>query len=99
MTDITGAARLLVAARRSGRPLRELPDSCKPASADEVNAIIDAVTEELNEPIVGWKIGFLYSPRQKPIICPLFASRVFTSPARVPMSLTSSLRIEPEISF
>jgi 2-keto-4-pentenoate hydratase len=99
MTDITEAARLLVEARRSGRPLRELPDSCKPASADEVNAIIDAVTEELNEPIVGWKIGFLYSPRQKPIICPLFASRVFTSPARVPMSLTSSLRIEPEISF
>ena len=99
MTDIIQAARLLVEARRTGKPLRELPDSCKPTSADDVNTIIDAVTEQLNESIGGWKIGFLYSPRQKPIICPLFDSRLFSSPARVPISLTPSLRIEPEICF
>jgi len=99
MSDTAQAARLLVEARRTGHPLRELPDSCKPKSADDVNAIIDAVTDQLNEPIGGWKIGFLYSPRQKPVICPLFDSRLFDSPARVPLSLTPSLRIEPEISF
>jgi len=33
------------------------------------------------------------------MICPLFHSRLFASPARVPMSLTSALCIEPEISF
>jgi 2-keto-4-pentenoate hydratase len=86
MSDITEAARLLVEARRTGKPLRELPESCKPASADEVNAIIDAVTGELNEHIGGWKIGFLYSRRQKPIICPLFEARLFESPARVPLA-------------
>jgi 2-keto-4-pentenoate hydratase len=47
----------------------------------------------------GWKIGFAYSPRQKPFICPLFESRLFTSPARVPLALTPNLKIEPEISF
>lgn len=99
MSDIAQAAHLLVEARRTGTPVRELPDSCKPKSADDVNAIIDAVTDQLDEPIGGWKIGFLYSPRQKPIICPLFKSRLFDSPARVPLSLTPSLRIEPEISF
>jgi 2-keto-4-pentenoate hydratase len=99
MTDTGEAARLFVEARRSGKRLRELPESCKPKSADDVNAIIDAVTGQLDESIGGWKIGFLYSPRQKPVICPLFDSRLFASPARVPISLTSSLRIGPEISF
>jgi 2-keto-4-pentenoate hydratase len=93
------AARLFVEARRSGRPLRELPPYCKPANTAEVNAIIEAVTGQLDEPIGGWKIGFVYSPRQKPFICPMFRSRLFASPARVPLALTPSLRIEPEISF
>jgi 2-keto-4-pentenoate hydratase len=75
MSDVAQAARLLIEARRTGNPLRELPDACKPRSADDVNAIIDAVTDQLNEFIGGWKIGFLYSPRQSPIICPLFISR------------------------
>jgi 2-keto-4-pentenoate hydratase len=96
---IAEAARLLVDARRTGKPLWELPNECKPATAADANAIIDAVTAALDEPIGGWKIGFLYSPRQKPFICPLFNSRLFGSPAHVSLSLTPSLRIEPEISF
>ena len=98
-TRVSQAAQLLVEARRSGKPLRELPPECKPANTADVNAIVDAVTRELGEPIGGWKIGFVYSPRQKPFICPMFRSRLFASPARVPLSLTPSLRIEPEISF
>ena len=58
-----------------------------------------ATRDGAGETIGGWKIGFVYSPRQKPMICPLFDSRLFASPARVPLSLTPSLRIEPEISF
>ncbi|HZQ62630.1 MAG TPA: hypothetical protein VFC24_14855 [Casimicrobiaceae bacterium] len=100
---IDEAVRLFVQARRSGEPIAELPARCKPTSAAEVNAIVDAVTAELvardGEKIAGWKIGFLYSPRQRPMICPLFESRLFDSPARVPLSVTSGLRIEPEISF
>lgn len=96
---IKQAAQLFVDARRTRKPLKELPSQCKPANTADVNAIIDAVTRELDEAIGGWKIGFVYSPRQKPFICPLFHSRLFKSPARVPLSLTPSLRIEPEISF
>lgn len=98
-TQVSRAAQLLVEARRTGKPLRELPPDCKPANTADVNAIVDAVTGALGEAIGGWKIGFVYSPRQKPFICPLFRSRLFASPARVPLSLTPSLRIEPEISF
>ena len=97
--QVRQAAQLLVEARRTGKPLRELPASCKPANTADVNAIVDAVTAQLDEAIGGWKIGFVYSPRQKPFICPMFRSRLFSSPARVPLSLTPSLRIEPEISF
>ncbi|MEO7404335.1 MAG: hypothetical protein ABIU95_11760 [Burkholderiales bacterium] len=99
VANIEKAAQLFVAARRTGRPFRELPDECKPTNTADVNAIVDAVTRELNEAIVGWKIGFVYSPRQKPYICPLFESRVFASPAQVPLALTPNRKIEPEISF
>jgi 2-keto-4-pentenoate hydratase len=58
-----------------------------------------ALLAEDGERICGWKIGFLYAPRQPPMICPLFASRTFSSPAAVPLALTPSLRIEPEVSF
>ena len=98
-TQVSQAAQLLVEARRTGKPLRELPPQCKPTNTADVNAIVEAVTRELGEAVGGWKIGFVYSPRQKPFICPMFRSRLFASPARVPLSLTPSLRIEPEISF
>jgi 2-keto-4-pentenoate hydratase len=61
--------------------------------------VTDWLVGEGGETIGGWKIGFVYSPRQKPMICPLFHSRLFRSPASVPRTLAPSLRIEPEISF
>lgn len=97
--NVQHAAQLFVDARRNGTRIRELPPECKPRNTAEVNAIVDAVTALLDEPIAGWKLGFMYSPRQKPFICPIFASRLFTSPARVPLALTPGLKIEPEISF
>ncbi len=97
--QVQRAAQLFFDARRNGALIRELPAECKPRNTAEVNAIVDAVTALLDEPIAGWKIGFMYSPRQKPFICPIFASRLFSSPARVPLSLTPGCKIEPEISF
>jgi 2-keto-4-pentenoate hydratase len=96
---IQQAAKLFVEARRTGRLIPELPEACRPANTADVNAIIDEVTAQLDETVGGWKIGFVYSPRQKPVICPVFDSRLFRSPARVPLSLTPGLNIEPEISF
>jgi len=96
---IAEAASLLLQARRTGVPLRELPVHCKPASAADSNAIIDAVSRGIDEPVSGWKIAFIYMPRQGPFICPLYRSRVFDSPAQVPGSITASTMVEPEISF
>jgi len=93
------AARLLLEARRTGKPLRELPPECLPKNAVDTNAIVDAVTAGIDEKIVGWKIGMLYFPREVPFVTPLFASRVFASPARVPLSLCPNRRIESEICF
>jgi len=96
---VTEAARILVQARRTGQKPKELPRECKPVTAEDSNQIIDEVSRQMGEGIAGWKITFLYKPREKAFRCPLFASRVFASPARIPQSLTPSLCIEPEVTF
>ena len=99
LANIKRAAELLVEARKTGKPLAELPAECKPKTVPETNAIVDEVTHQLGWPIGGWKITFLHKPRNPPFIVPLFQSLLFASPARVPLSLTPSLFIEPEITF
>ncbi len=97
--SLAGAARLLLEARRTGRGIKELPKEFKPLTAEDANQIVDEVTRQLGEEIAGWKITFLYKPREKPFRAPIFASRVFSSPARVPVALAPSRYIEPEITF
>lgn len=96
---IVAAARLLAEARRTGKPIPELPPDCRPQVAAESNAIAAEITRQLGEEIAGWKVTFLYKPREVPFQCHLFASRTFSSPAKIPVSLTPSLCIEPEITF
>ncbi|MDH3737943.1 MAG: hypothetical protein OER92_02030 [Alphaproteobacteria bacterium] len=96
---VVNAAALLVHARQTGEPLQELPEVCRPVTAAEANAIGDEIARQLGEPIGGWKISFLYKPREVPFISPLFESRIFPAPAEIPASLTPSLFIEPEITF
>lgn len=81
-SKVAAAARLLIDARRTGKPIKELPQECRPLVAANSNAIIDEITRELGEEIAGWKITFLYKPREVPFRCQLFASRVFASPAK-----------------
>jgi 2-keto-4-pentenoate hydratase len=97
--QIDEAAALFVEARRSGIKLRELPETCRPQTASDTNAIIREVTRQLGKPIGGWKITFFFRPREVPIIAPMFAENLFPSPAHVPRSVTHSLLIEPEIAF
>ena len=56
---VRDAARLLVEARRTGKRVPGLPQECKPVTATDANAIIDEVTRQMGEPIVGWKISFV----------------------------------------
>jgi 2-keto-4-pentenoate hydratase len=96
---IDEAAALFVQARQFGKKIRELPEACRPQSTRDTNAIIREVTRRLNKPIGGWKITFLFRPREEPIIAPMFAENIFESPARVPPAITHALLIEPEIAF
>lgn len=97
--QVSEAAKLLLAVRRGGAPLKHFPSSCKPLTAADANEVVDEVTETLGEAIGGWKITFLYKPREKPFRAPVFADRIFSSPARVPLALGPSRFIEPEITF
>ncbi len=96
---IEEAAALFVEARRSGVRLRELPETCRPQTASDTNAITREVTRRLGKPIGGWKITFYFRPREVPIIAPMFSENLFPSSARVPPSVTHSLLIEPEFAF
>jgi 2-keto-4-pentenoate hydratase len=53
--QIAEAARLLVAARRSGERPAELPGRCRPSSVGEAHAIQDAVATELAERVGAFK--------------------------------------------
>jgi 2-keto-4-pentenoate hydratase len=94
---IEEAAEALFQARTSGLRIPELPRPLKPASMDEVQAIIMSVDRRISEPLAGWK--FHAKPGKELCAAPLYRSRVFTSPARVPRAMAQSLSIEAEISF
>ena len=95
--DIEKAADVLFKARTSGQRIDELPHPLKPASMEEVQAIIMSVDRRISEPLAGWK--FHAKPGKELCAAPLYRSRVFTSPARVPRALAQSLSIEAGISF
>jgi 2-keto-4-pentenoate hydratase len=93
---IRTAAGLLVEARRTGRLLDALPSSCHPATVAEAEAIQAAVIAALGEPVAGWKVAMLNGEVMGGAI---LASRLFSSPAKVPGSLTPLRGVEAEIAF
>lgn len=54
--DLLAAADLILDARRTGERLVDLPESLRPVTAEEVDAIQDAIALAYGE-IGGWKIG------------------------------------------
>ena len=94
---IAMAAELIYAARTNQRSISALPPEFKPKSMSEAMAIIAAVGSLVAEPIVGWKIA----AKSEGDHCwaPLFESRVFASPARIPPALSKLGLVEGEISF
>lgn len=100
---IREAATLLAQARTTGVPLARLPEDCRPATVEDANAIGEASFAILGEPLGGWKISFLYKPRRPPWLTPLSTARLFDAAdgatVGIPLSLTPSRCIEPEITF
>ena len=98
MTGEAGAlAELLLAARRSGRPIEALPATLVPATLDAAYAVQDAVAPALGA-IAGWKVG-APSPTAEPNCAPLFAALVAASPARWPAARFPLRGIEGELAF
>jgi 2-keto-4-pentenoate hydratase len=93
---VAQAAELLIAARRTGKLLDTLPDSCKPQTLDDALAIQDATLAALGETVAGWKVALVDG---RVVRGAIFASRVFERGARVPAAAMPLLGIEAEIAF
>jgi 2-keto-4-pentenoate hydratase len=93
---IAQAAELLLAARRTGRLLDRLPESCSPQTLDDAFAIQDATVAGLGETVAGWKASIIDGRAVRGAI---IGSRVFASPARVEAAQMPLLGIEAEIAF
>ena len=76
------AARLLVEARRTGNPIKELPQEVRPLVAADSNQIVNEITKMLGHDIAGWKITFLYKPREVPFQAPLYSHLCSPAPPR-----------------
>jgi 2-keto-4-pentenoate hydratase len=98
MTGKTAAlAELLLAARRSGRPIDDLPAALVPATADEAYAVQDQVTSALGA-IGGWKVG-APGPSATPNCAPLLADLIAPSPALWPAERFRLRGVEAELAF
>jgi 2-keto-4-pentenoate hydratase len=97
LAAIDEVAKLLVRARRTGERLDALPPRLRPANFADSCAVMDAVDRLIGDRISGTKIAAM--PGTEVVYAPLQASRVFTSPARVPVALVPSKTMECEISF
>ena len=103
--SIEKAAAALVAARREGRLLAELPAAIRPATIAEGYAVQDTFLRQWGGTISGWKIGATAKPimdrfkLSEPFTGPFFAADVMASPARPKAADHPHLCIEAEFAF
>lgn len=99
------AAGLLLAARRSRRPLERLPEDCRPASLADGYAIQEALVAQSGEPPVGFKIGATSQKAQgflgidTPFSGRILASGAQESPASLSAGRFIFCLVEPEFAF
>jgi 2-keto-4-pentenoate hydratase len=94
---IDEVARTFLRARQTGERLGPLPAHLKPKDFADSRAVMAAVDALVGERILGTKIAA--KPGTEVVYAPLQASRIFTSPARIPRALSPSQYMECEISF
>lgn len=95
--EIAAAADLLVAARAGRVYLAGLPAELTPDTTVDMQRIIDAVTDQVDRPIRGWKAYCLYKPMNPPVCAPVYD--VLTCGAEIPATISPARLIEPEIMF
>ena len=98
-------AQLLADAWRTGKTVALPAEEAAPRSRAEAFAIQDRMAELLGDRCVGWKVGAAVPAVQVmeghdgPITGRLLASRLYTSPAKVPAAKFSGCKIESEFAF
>jgi 2-keto-4-pentenoate hydratase len=99
LTDqqIEQAARLLVSRRRGASAGALLSQTCRPADVDDALRIQQAVLQQLNAEIGGWKCSV--PPTGGAVLAPIPANVIFrTSPCVMPI-VDGMAAIEPEIAY
>ncbi len=95
--QIQSAADLLVAAREGRLVLGGLPAEVTPENTADIQRIIDAVSERIDRPVLGWKTYTVYKPMNPPFSAPVYDR--FASGAEIPAEISPYRLIEPEIMF
>jgi 2-keto-4-pentenoate hydratase len=95
--QVQRAADMLVALREGRLVLAALPDDVTPENTEDVQRIIDAVSERVDRPTRGWKSYTVYKPMNPPFHAPIYD--VFPSGAEIPAHISPARLIEPEIMF
>lgn len=95
--QVRSAAGMLVAAREDRLVLTGLPTEVTPESTADIQRIINAVSEQIDRPVGGWKTYALYKPMHPPFFAPIYD--LFPSGATIPAHISPHRLIEPEIMF
>ena len=95
--QIRSAAEMLVALREGRLALAGLPPEVTPDNTADVQRIIDAVSEQIDRPVRGWKTYTVYKPMNPPFSAPIYD--LFPSGAEIPADISPARLIEPEIMF
>ena len=98
MTDrALDAARLLIAAHRTGQALDRLPEDLRPATIEDAYAIQDHVTAALGA-VTAWKVG-QGGPTGPISIAPIYADRVYASGVTLDPAKLPDAALEMEFAF
>jgi 2-keto-4-pentenoate hydratase len=95
--DLLAAADMLLDARRTGVRVADLPEALRPTSAEEIDAIQDAIAEAYGE-IGGWKIG-AGSLEATPSFAPMPAAWIAPSGTTLSGDRWRYRGLEAEIAF
>ena len=91
------AADVLVGLREGRLIASGLPEEVTPDNTADIQRIIDAVSEQVERPVLGWKSYTLYKPMNPPFCAPIYD--LFPSGAEIPADISAMRLIEPEIMF
>ncbi len=95
-TDLLKAATILARSWNNQEFSPPLPDDCFPRSVEEAYKIQDLMTSQIDDEVVGWKIGF---PPSGPISGRIFSKNLYKSPTVLSSLTHPQPNLECEIAF